>query len=62
LVSQWLKEHSDEIQLFYLPPYCPELNPNEYFNNIMKKKFHSQIQPRNIDELKSVMGKILRQL
>jgi hypothetical protein len=28
----------------------------------MKKKFHSQIQPRNIDELKSVMGKILRQL
>ncbi|MDR0571923.1 MAG: transposase [Rickettsiales bacterium] len=50
------------MQLFYLPPYCPDLNPNEYFNNLMKQKFHSQIQPRNIEEFKCVMGKILHKL
>jgi hypothetical protein len=62
LVSLWLKEHSDDIQFFYLPPYCPDLNLNEYFNNLMEQKFHSQIQPRNIDEFQFVMGKILYKL
>jgi transposase len=41
LVSLWLKEHlSYEIQLFYLPPYCPDLNPNEYLKNLMQQKYH----------------------
>ncbi len=30
IVKDWLKEHSQEIEVFYLPTYSPELNPDEY--------------------------------
>ncbi|EHQ52478.1 transposase [Ectothiorhodospira sp. PHS-1] len=29
-VRDWLSDHKDEIEVFYLPPYSPELNPDEY--------------------------------
>jgi transposase len=35
-VEKWLKEHQDQIEVFYLPAYSPELNPVEYLNNDMK--------------------------
>lgn len=35
-VVAWVEEHRDQIEVFYLPPYCPELNPVEYLNNDMK--------------------------
>ncbi|PSO66711.1 MAG: IS630 family transposase, partial [Cyanobacteria bacterium QH_6_48_35] len=31
-VQQWVAQHSDQIELFYLPPYRPEHNPEEYFH------------------------------
>jgi transposase len=62
MVSKWLEKHSNEIQLFFLPPYCPDLNPDEYFNHVMKQRFHSLPQPKDEEELRKTMGKILRQL
>ena len=32
LVKQWVQAHKDRIELFFLPPYSPELNPDEYVN------------------------------
>ena len=29
-VRDWLAEHADAIELFYLPSYSPALNPDEY--------------------------------
>ena len=29
LVKAWIKEHEDQIAIFYLPPYSPEFNPDE---------------------------------
>ena len=29
LVSEWLKGHTEKIEVFYLPSYSPELNPDE---------------------------------
>ena len=31
-VQQWVAQHADQIELFYLPPYSPELNPDECLN------------------------------
>ncbi len=31
-VKAWLKEHADQIEVFFLPSYSPELNPDEYLN------------------------------
>ena len=36
LVKAWLEEHKDRIGLFFLPPYSPELNPQEYVNQDLK--------------------------
>jgi len=35
-VKRWVSEHEDEIALFYLPGYSPQLNPDEYLNNDVK--------------------------
>lgn len=39
--EEWLSEHEDEIQIFYLPAYSPELNPDAYFNCDLKAGAHS---------------------
>jgi transposase len=35
-VLTWLWEHAEQIEVFNLPAYSPELNPVEYLNNDMK--------------------------
>jgi transposase len=35
-VEAWVEAHRDQIEVFYLPAYAPELNPVEYLNNDMK--------------------------
>jgi transposase len=37
-VSLWLEKHKDEIEVFYLPPYSPEYNPDEFLNRRLSKK------------------------
>ena len=36
LVKAWVKEHSEQIELFFLPSYSPELNPVELANASLK--------------------------
>ena len=35
-MRNWVRKHREAIELFYLPPYAPELNPDEYLNNDLK--------------------------
>jgi transposase len=35
-VRDWVAAHADRLRLFFLPPYCPELNPTEDLNNAIK--------------------------
>jgi len=44
-VKEWIEKHKTQIELFYLPSYSPELNPDEYLNqdiktNVLGKKKH----------------------
>ena len=34
LVKEWVEENKGKIELKFLPPYSPELNPDEYLNRI----------------------------
>lgn len=52
MVKDWVKEHEDEIELFFLPFYSPELNPDEYLNCDLKVGVHSQTPAKTADELK----------
>jgi DDE superfamily endonuclease. len=53
VVKSWLIEHSDEIEVFYLPAYSPELNPDEYLNCDLKAGVHTGTPARNKKQLKS---------
>ena len=37
VVKAWAEEHKEQIQLFYLPAYSPDLNPDEYLNQDYKQ-------------------------
>lgn len=52
IVRDWLAERSDQIEIFFLPPYSPELNPDEYLNCDVKGNANSRKTPRNKQELK----------
>ena len=51
-VKEWLEKHKKMIEVFYLPAYSPELNPDEYLNGDLKKGVHSGNPPRNKKQLK----------
>lgn len=54
VVKQWLKERAQRIEMFLLPGYAPELNPDELLNHDVKQAV-GKVRPRNRDELKSAM-------
>ena len=41
IVEDWLEEHKSQIEVFFLPSYSPELNPDEYLNFDLKAGVHS---------------------
>ncbi|MCG5501874.1 IS630 family transposase [Ectothiorhodospira lacustris] len=61
-VKVWLSDHSAEIEVFYLPPYSPELNPDEYLNCDLKAGVHKGPPARNKDQLKQKALSHLRKL
>ena len=52
LIKDWLAANAKRIEVFYLPPYSPELNPSEYFNGNLKGAIQRGIPPRDHAELK----------
>jgi transposase len=50
-VKAWLEVHKDEIEVFYLPPYAPEYNPDELLNNDLKRGIGKRPMPRSEAEL-----------
>ena len=61
-VSQWVAEHQDEIELFFLPPYAPERNPDEYLNNDLKQQMRNLRRPDSRDALVQSTASVLRSL
>lgn len=51
LVKAWEKEHEDQIALYYLPPYSPEYNPDEYLNQDFKRNANKKLIPKTKKEL-----------
>lgn len=60
-VRDWLKKHTEHIELFFLPAYSPELNPDEYLNCDLKALVHGGKPAKNRDELESkVRGAMMK--
>lgn len=61
LVRSFVEHHNDRIELFFLPPYSPELNPDELAWAHVKTKIGKRtVQTKQ--ELKAAVDRALRQL
>lgn len=54
-VAGWLREHAKRIEIFWLPTYAPELNPDEYFNQDLKTNAVGKQRPKDQQELKTIV-------
>ena len=52
IVAEWVSRHQDKIKLFFLPPYAPESNPDEYLNHALKLSVHSGDLPENRSDIR----------
>ena len=53
-VTAWIAANADRIKVFYLPPYAPDVNPDEYLNNDLKQNVHRKSGlPQSKQALKS---------
>ena len=59
-VSKFLKSVADRIELFFLPPYSPELNPDEYVWNDLKNNSLGRKAITSIEEMKREVISYLR--
>ena len=59
-VKAWLAEHADAIEVFYLPSYSPELNPDEMANADIKQAVTKQAPARTKLQLVKAAAKHLR--
>ena len=62
LVAKWLTKHKDKIELFFLPPYAPESNPDEYLNHALKLSVHSGELPRTLSDIRHKTESFMRML
>ena len=61
-VQTWLEKHKEEIEVFYLPPYAPEYNPDELVNSDLKRSVGSKASARSKEELEHNVRSHLKSL
>jgi transposase len=61
LVQRFIQEHSDAIELFFLPPYAPQLNPDELaWAHIKARVAKATVQTKQ--ELKRSVERVMHRL
>ena len=58
----WLAEREAEIEVFHLPPYSPELNPDEGVNGDLKQGVTRKAPTRSKQQLKRAVIGHMRKL
>jgi transposase len=52
-LNVWLEENKNRIEVFFLPPYSPELNPQEYVNQDVKTNIIGKKRPINKEQMRN---------
>jgi transposase len=53
IVNAWLEENKSRIEIFFLPPYSPELNAQEYVNQDLKTNVIGKKRPINKAQMRN---------
>ena len=59
-IAEYIGENKDKIEIFYLPSYAPERNPDEYLNGNLKREIAKRGHSKSIEDLRSNTNKIMR--
>lgn len=52
-LNEWLEANKERIEVFFLPPYSPELNPQEYVNQDVKTNVIGKKRPINKAQMRN---------
>lgn len=52
-VKDWLEENESRIEIFFIPPYSPELNAQEYLNQDVKTNVIGRKLPINKEQMRN---------
>jgi transposase len=61
-VNAWVEQHANQIELFFLPGYSPDLNPDEWVWKNVKNDHVARIVPNRPGHLYEIAEKALRML
>jgi transposase len=61
-VDQWLADKTDRIEVFCLPKYAPERNPDEYLNCDLKANINTDGLPKDRAELQGKLRRFMQRL
>jgi transposase len=61
-VDEWLADKADRIEVFYLPKYAPERNPDEYLNRDVKANINTDGLPKDREELAGKLRRLMQRL
>ena len=62
VVMAWVAANKDKIELFFLPSYAPECNPDEFVNNDVKQAMARKPAPLSKAEMKQGLTAYMRGL
>lgn len=58
-LNEWLLKNKKKIEVFFLPPYSPELNPQEYVNQDVKSNVIGKHRPINKAHMKDNVNEFM---
>lgn len=61
-VEEWLADKKAVIEVFYLPKYSPERNPDEYLNCDVKVNINTDGLPKDREELTAKLRRFMQKL
>lgn len=61
-VTAWVERRKERIELFFLPAYAPEHNPDEFLNNDVKQSMARRPAAKSKDALKATLRAYMRGL
>ena len=62
IVKKWAEENQSKIEIFHLPSYSPEKNPDEYLNCDLKYGLSEKPAPKNQKQLQNNVENHMRML
>lgn len=58
-LGEWLEENKERIEVFFIPPYSPELNPQEYVNQDLKTNVVGKKRAINKEQLRDNISEFM---